>query len=88
MRIEKIANENDKDEKYCIRIIQNFRYCDLYVRSKEQYGQWMTALSPYGVLSSYSNHFVNMKVIGKGSFAKVSYNLYHHRSNLSIGLSC
>lgn len=71
MRIDKISNETEKDEKFGIRIIQNFRYCDLYSRTREYCTQWMSALSPYGVLSSYSIHFINMKVIGKGSFAKV-----------------
>jgi len=70
MRIEKFSN-NEKDEKYGIRIMHNLLSCDLFARSKEQYEKWISVLSSFCILTSYSSNFVNTKVIGKGSFARV-----------------
>jgi len=66
-----ISNEAEKDEKYGIRIIHNGRYYDLYARAKDQYDKWISALVGFCVLTSYGSNFINVKVIGKGSFAKV-----------------
>lgn len=70
MRIEKFSN-NEKDEKHGIRLMHNLLSCDLFARNKEQYDKWLSALSSFCILTSYSTNFVNMKVIGKGSFARV-----------------
>ena len=66
-----VSNENEKDEKYGIRLIHNGQYFELYARARDQYEKWATSLSCYCVLTTYSQDFVNAKVIGKGSFAKV-----------------
>lgn len=70
-RLELISNENEKDEKYGIRLTHNSHYCELYARSKELYDAWVTALSSVCVLTNYGASFINVKMIGKGSFAKV-----------------
>jgi len=71
MRIEKFSN-NEKDERYGIRMMHNLLSCDLFARNKEQYEKWISVLSSFCILTSYSANFVNTKVIGKGSFARVN----------------
>ena len=71
MRIEKIYLQQDKDEKFGLRLIHNNAYFEIYARSKDVQEKWLAALSRFCVLTSYSSSFVNIKVIGKGSFARV-----------------
>jgi hypothetical protein len=71
MRLEKIPQQNEKDDKYGIRLIHNRTFCELYARAKDVQEKWIAKLTQFCVLTNYSSCFVNMKVIGKGSFAKV-----------------
>jgi len=72
VRLETFTEEEgSKDEKFGIRLVHNSCYCDLYARTKELQETWISALSNFCVLNQYGLNFVNVKVIGKGSFAKV-----------------
>jgi len=71
MRIEKIYVQNEKEEKFGLRLIHNGAYCEIYARSKDVQEKWLGALTRFCVLTFYSSCFVNIKVIGKGSFARV-----------------
>jgi len=71
MRVEKIFTENEKEEKFGIRLIQNAQFCEIYARAQDVQEKWVTALSKFCVLTNYSSCFVNIKAIGKGSFARV-----------------
>ena len=74
MRIEKIANEGDKEEKFGIRLIHNRQFCEMFARSQDFQEKWIVSLSKFCILTSYSSMFVNIKAIGKGSFARVCLN--------------
>lgn len=71
MRIQTIPPENDKDERYGIRFIHNTRVFELFARAKDVQEKWISKLIPFCVQTIYSSLYVNMKIIGKGSFAKV-----------------
>jgi len=70
MRLQLFSNE-EKDEKYGIRLIHNGQHIELFARAKDLYERWVESFSSLCVLTTYSSDFVNAKVIGKGSFAKV-----------------
>ena len=73
MRIEAIhSNENDKDEKFGIRFIQNRQYMELFARSIEVQDKWIGKLKQFCILNTFAMHYINLKLIGEGSFAKVS----------------
>lgn len=71
MRVEKAYIENDKDQIFGLRIIHNNSYCELFARSRDVQEKWIESLSKFCVLNCYASCFVNIKVIGKGSFARV-----------------
>lgn len=71
MRIDKIPQLNDKDDKYGIKLMQNRCFCELFARAKDVQEKWIQKLTQFCVLTNYSSCFVNVKTIGKGSFAKV-----------------
>ena len=73
MRIEKVFIDNEKDKIFGFKLIHNNMSCELFARSKEVQEKWITALSKFCVLTFYSANFVNIKVIGKGSFARVIF---------------
>lgn len=86
MRAEKIHNENEKDDKFGVRLIHNREYCELYARSQDVQEKWITALAKFCVFTSYSSSFVNIKAIGKGSFARVHLKSYSFAIN-DLGFS-
>lgn len=71
MRLEKIHDDNEKEAKYGIRLIHNNEFCEMYARSKEVQEKWISELTRFCVLTCYSSSYVNIKAIGKGSFARV-----------------
>lgn len=74
MRLEKIINkENEKDEKFGIRLIHNRKYIELYARSSEVQDKWLSKLKQYCILTDYASNYSETKMIGEGSFAKVRY---------------
>lgn len=57
--------------KYGIRFIKNMKYSDLWLKSESDLRQWQDALSKVCIQSDFHNKFTAMKMIGKGSFARV-----------------
>ncbi len=73
MRVEALHNsENEKDDRFGIRFIHNRQYMELYARSFEVQDKWMGKLKQFCVLNTYSLQYMNIKLIGEGSFAKVT----------------
>ncbi|RYE12488.1 MAG: DUF2748 domain-containing protein [Rickettsiales bacterium] len=62
---------NEKDQIFGLRIMHNNSCCELFARSRDVQEKWIECLSRFCVLNSYASSFVNIKVIGKGSFARV-----------------
>ena len=74
MRLEPLKNsENEKDGKYGFRLIHNRKSIELYARSAEVLEKWMSKLKQFCVQTDFSSHYSNLKMIGEGSFAKVTF---------------
>lgn len=72
MRLEIITNsESEKDGKFGIRLIHNRKSMELYARSQEIQEKWIGKLKQFCTLVTYSLQYINIKLIGEGSFAKV-----------------
>ena len=73
MRVEVLrSNENDREEKYGIRLIHNGQCIELYARSVEVQDKWIGKLRRFCIMNTYSMQYMNIKLIGEGSFAKVT----------------
>lgn len=57
--------------KYGIRFIKNMKYSDLWVKEEDELRKWQEALSKVCIQSDFHNKFTALKMIGKGSFARV-----------------
>jgi hypothetical protein len=57
--------------KFGIRFIKNMKYSDLWVRDEVELKKWQDALSQVCIQSDFHNKFTALKMIGKGSFARV-----------------
>ena len=72
VRVEYIE---EKDEttgpRFCIRFIKNLKYCDFIVHKRKKFEEWKTALSKVFIQSNFHIRFDAIKMIGKGSFARV-----------------
>ena len=72
MKLEKIPMvSTEKEERFGFRLIKNGHFIDLFARSKELQDKWMVNLKQFCILSLFSSNYINIKVIGKGTFAKV-----------------
>ena len=73
MRVQVInSTENENDEKFGIRFIHNQQFIELYARSLELREEWMEKLKRFCTLINYDEQYTNLKLIGQGSFAKVT----------------
>lgn len=57
---------------YGIRFIKNMKYSDLWLKEEAELKNWQNALSLVCIQSDFHNKFTALKMIGKGSFARVS----------------
>lgn len=57
--------------KYGIRFIKNMKYSDLWTKSETDLKTWQAALSKVCVQSDFHTKFSALKMIGRGSFARV-----------------
>ena len=88
MRIEVIINLNEKEDKYGIRFYQNAQSFDLFARAKDVQDKWIAKLKEFCVFTNFATNYNNIKVVGKGSFAKVYiYIFLLFLSDDSLGLS-
>ncbi len=71
VRCEYITEEHDKERRYCVRFIKNMKYCDFWVEKEEDFREWRKQLSKVFIQSDFHEKFNAIKMIGKGSFARV-----------------
>jgi hypothetical protein len=57
--------------KYGIRFIKNMKYSDLWTKNEADLKAWQAALSKVCVQSDFHIKFSALKMIGRGSFARV-----------------
>lgn len=65
---EKVKNSH---EKYCLIFTHEKLYYILYAVDQNTFLEWSEVLKTCCVLSYFSKFYTNLKVIGKGTFAKV-----------------
>lgn len=71
------TDEESKDEepneleKQCFFISRNKKYDILFAATKETYDKWYDEFKRTCILTYFGKYFTNLKVIGKGTFAKV-----------------
>lgn len=78
MSLEWVRNEyvedghpSEKMYKFGVRFIKNMKYSDLWVVDKGLFDQWKLALAKVCLQSDFHGKFNAIKMIGKGSFARV-----------------
>lgn len=71
VRTEIIAEDTEKDRRYCFRFIKNMKYSDFFVQDEKLYKEWRKYLSQVFIQSDFHVKFNAIKMIGKGSFARV-----------------
>ena len=57
--------------KYGIRFIKNMKYSDQWLKNESLFLKWKEALQEVCLQSDFHNKFSAIKMIGKGSFARV-----------------
>lgn len=58
-------------QEYQVRFIKNMKYCDFIIRGQEANKSWQNAFSKVFVQSNFHEKYNAIKMIGKGSFARV-----------------
>lgn len=71
VRVEYIVEENEKEKRFCIRFIKNMKYCDFWISDDNDFRNWKQALAKVFIQSDFHVKFNAIKMIGKGSFARV-----------------
>ena len=71
VRVEYIVEENEKEKRFCIRFIKNMKYCDFWISDDNDFRNWKQALTKVFIQSDFHVKFNAIKMIGKGSFARV-----------------
>lgn len=65
---EKLKNSH---ERYCLIFTHDKVYYILYAKNQSIFNEWSESLKMCCVLSYFSKFYTNLKIIGKGTFAKV-----------------
>ncbi len=61
----------DDKEKFFLIFMSKKKRFTLYALNEEEYKTWIQNLKKVCILTNYSDTYINIKMIGKGSFAKV-----------------
>jgi serine/threonine protein kinase len=64
-------NESQENVHYVIRFIKNMKYCDFLLKDKIKFDIWKSHLTKVFIQSDFHCKFNAVKMIGKGSFARV-----------------
>ena len=67
--------EEDGTHKFSIKFIKNLKFTEIFTKSKDSYLHWKDLLSKLTVQTDFHTKFNVIKMIGKGSFARVSFKL-------------
>jgi len=65
--------EGDTDEDFYFLLSHNKKITIFCLKKKEDFQNWLKPLTRLCILSNYSKYYSNVKVIGKGTFAKVLF---------------
>ena len=73
VRVDNIVQKasDQKESSYCFRFIRNSRFCDLYAEDETTFQEWRSRFARVFVQSDFHSKFSTLKMIGKGSFARV-----------------
>jgi serine/threonine protein kinase len=78
MKLQWVRNEylteghpSNKNYKFGVRFIKNMKYSDLWLKEEGDFKKWKDALSQVCLQSDFHSKFSAIKMIGKGSFARV-----------------
>lgn len=73
VRCDFITSRNDRsgDMNYCLRFVRNMRYTDLWSTDEAHWRDWRRQLIRVFVQCDFHTKFNTVKMIGKGSFARV-----------------
>lgn len=78
MKLNWVRNEyitdghaQNKEFQYGVRFIKNMKYSDLWLKDEGLFNKWKSALSKVCIQSDFHGKFNAIKMIGKGSFARV-----------------
>jgi tRNA A-37 threonylcarbamoyl transferase component Bud32 len=77
-RVHFVVQNSEKELRFGIRIIKNKKYTDLWAQTLVELEDWKRVLSNYTIQSDFHKKYTALKVIGKGSFARVNpfYKVY------------
>jgi hypothetical protein len=68
--------EEDGSFKFSVKFIKNLKFTEIFTNSKEVYLRWKELLAKLTVQTDFHSKFNVIKMIGKGSFARVSKLLF------------
>lgn len=73
IRTDYITTKNEKpgEFNYCVRFIRNMKFTDLWSTDEAHFRDWRTHLNKVFVQCDFHSKFNTIKMIGKGSFARV-----------------
>lgn len=72
VRIEYIEEKDPEDNiRYCVRFIKNLKYCDFIIPKRKKFEEWKRHFCKVFIQSNFHTRFDAIKMIGKGSFARV-----------------
>lgn len=63
--------DNEALERQCFFVSRNKKYDILFAQEKNDYQKWLEHLKKQCILTYFGKYYTNLKVIGKGTFAKV-----------------
>lgn len=71
-RVHFVVQDPEKELRFGIRLVKNRKYTDLWANSQAELEEWKRFLTKYTIQSDFHRKFTALKVIGKGSFARVN----------------
>ncbi len=72
VRVQYIEEPTEGNKtQICIRFIKNMKYCDFMIKDPENLKAWQLQLPKVFIQSDFHEKFNAIKMIGKGSFARV-----------------
>lgn len=71
VKVAFFKEEQEGEERLCVRFIKNMKFCDLYARDEIEWLQWREKLANVMIQTDFHTKFGVLKMLGKGSFAKV-----------------
>lgn len=71
VRNEYFINDLSTEHKFGIKFVRNLKFFNLFAKKSEVKEQWQLKMAPYLIQSDFHNKFGVLKIVGKGSFAKV-----------------